>query len=177
MLHFFKKKEKHLEIALLYTHVPNDLDNIIYSSWYIECDRLKSVILGHFLPFYPPKNLKDQNFEKNEKSCQRYYHFTHLHQKYNHLMYGSWDIEWDRRIFFALLPFATTWKIKILKKCKNHLVMASFYTCVPKITTISCTLFFYQIWYTFYKQWVNNMKMKNNTQKRLQHKHWTLHTI
>ena len=131
MLHFFKKKEKHLEIALLYTYVPNDLDNIIYSSWYIECDRLKSVILGHFLPFYPPKNLKDQNFEKNEKSCQRYYHFTHLYQKYNHLMYGSWDIEWDKN-FFSLLPFTTTWKIKILKKWKKHLVMASFYTCVPK---------------------------------------------
>ena len=27
----------------------------------------KFIILGHFLPFYPPNNLKNQNFEKNEK--------------------------------------------------------------------------------------------------------------
>ena len=25
----------------------------IYSSWDLECDRLKLVIMGHFLPFYP----------------------------------------------------------------------------------------------------------------------------
>ena len=37
---------------------------MIYGSWDIECDRLKLVTLGHFLPFYPPKNQKNQNFEK-----------------------------------------------------------------------------------------------------------------
>ena len=26
---------------------------MIYISWDIECDKLKLVILGHFLPFYP----------------------------------------------------------------------------------------------------------------------------
>ena len=28
-----------------------NLDHIIYSSWGIECDRVKLVIIGHFLPF------------------------------------------------------------------------------------------------------------------------------
>ena len=37
---------------------------MIYSSWDIEQNILKLVILGHFLPFYPPKNPKNQNFEK-----------------------------------------------------------------------------------------------------------------
>ena len=37
---------------------------MIYSSWDIEQNLLKLVILGHFLPFYPLKNAKNQNFEK-----------------------------------------------------------------------------------------------------------------
>ena len=59
MLHFFKKnKEKHLSISLS------------KSRWYdlqfldVEQNKLKLLILGHFLPLYPPKNLKNQNFEK-----------------------------------------------------------------------------------------------------------------
>ena len=34
-----------------------------------------------FYPFTPPKNHKNQNFEKNEKNCLRYHHFTHVQQK------------------------------------------------------------------------------------------------
>ena len=39
-----------------------------YSSWDIECDRQKLVIMGHFLSFNasPPESPKNQNFEKNE---------------------------------------------------------------------------------------------------------------
>ena len=40
------------------------LDDIIYSSWDIEQNILKLVILGHFLPFYPPKIPNNQNFVK-----------------------------------------------------------------------------------------------------------------
>ena len=38
--------------------------DVIYSSWDIEENIMKLVILGHFLPFYPHKNPKRQNFEK-----------------------------------------------------------------------------------------------------------------
>ena len=38
---------------------------MIYSSGDKECNRLKLVILGHFLPFHPPKNP-----QKNEKRKQ-----------------------------------------------------------------------------------------------------------
>ena len=41
-----------------------NLDDTIYSSWDIEQNILKLVILGHFLPFYPPKKPQNQNFEK-----------------------------------------------------------------------------------------------------------------
>ena len=39
---------------------------MMYSSWDIEQNIMKLVILGHFLPFYPPKNPKNQNFEKQK---------------------------------------------------------------------------------------------------------------
>ena len=40
--------------------------DMIYSSGDIRCYRLKLVIMGHFLPFYPPspENPKNQNFKK-----------------------------------------------------------------------------------------------------------------
>ena len=41
-----------------------NLDDMIYSSWNIEQNKLKMVILGHFLPFIPLKAPRNQNFEK-----------------------------------------------------------------------------------------------------------------
>ena len=41
-----------------------NLNDMIYSFWEIKQNILKLVILGHFLPFYPPKNPKNQDFEK-----------------------------------------------------------------------------------------------------------------
>ena len=43
----------------------------------------------------------------------------------NHMMYGSWDMEYDRQKFLSFRTFfwpfmpLTTWKIKILKKMKK----------------------------------------------------------
>ena len=39
---------------------------MVYSSRDIEQSMLKLVILGHFLPFYPPKTPKNQKFEKRK---------------------------------------------------------------------------------------------------------------
>ena len=59
---FLKNKEKHLETSLGYTCV------MIYSSWDIECDRLKLLIMGHFLTLHPSiKARKKKNFEKMKK--------------------------------------------------------------------------------------------------------------
>ena len=56
---------------------------MIYSSSDIECDRLKLVIVGHFVPSYPPppKTPQKTEFWKNEKKCWRYHHFTQMYQK------------------------------------------------------------------------------------------------
>ena len=80
---------------MLYTyryHYQNldDMIYMIYSSWNIEQNVLKLVILGHLLPFYPHKNPKIKIL-KNEKICWRYHHFTHVYQKSQ-----SYDVQFLR---------------------------------------------------------------------------------
>ena len=58
----FKKKIKK---NICRYHYQN-LEDMIYSSWDIQQNKLELVILGHFLPFYSPKNPKNQNFEKRK---------------------------------------------------------------------------------------------------------------
>ena len=82
---------------------------------------------------------------KNPQNCWRY-HFTHVCQKPQSYEYGSWVTLCETEFFVILghfFPFIplTTHNIKILKKWKNHLEMSLFYTCVPKIMTISSMLF------------------------------------
>ena len=53
ILDFFKKnREKHLYKTPVLILCTKNLDDMICSSWNIECDILKLVIMGHFLPFY-----------------------------------------------------------------------------------------------------------------------------
>ena len=68
-------------------------------------------ILGHFLPFYPPNNTKNQIFEKMKEApgdvIILYMHTT------NHgpMMYAFWDMQCDRQSFVILvyiLPFSPT---------------------------------------------------------------------
>ena len=47
----------------------------------------------------PPKNQKNQNFEKMKKNCWRS-HFTHFKTpSHNHMRYGSWVNEWETLFF------------------------------------------------------------------------------
>ena len=101
---------------------------MIFSSWDIEQNTLKFVILGHFFPFIPLKPPKNQNFEKPKKLLEIHIIILHMCTKnHNHMMYGSWDTEWERQIFFVILghflPFYLSHliilNIKILKKMKK----------------------------------------------------------
>ena len=99
---------------------------MIYSSWDIEQNVLKLVILGLFLSFYPLKSQKIKIF-KNEKICRRYHHFIHVYQKSQ--SYDVWFLRYGVRQteFFVIMdhffPFTPQWtqKIKILKKWKKTL--------------------------------------------------------
>ena len=118
---------------------------MIYSSWDIEQNILKLVILGHFLPFYPLKTPKIKIL-KNEKICWRYHNFTHVYQKSQ--SYGVWFLIYGVRLtnFFVILghflPFYpstypppyppslndTENKSKFWKEWKKCLKILSFYT-------------------------------------------------
>ena len=58
-----------------------------YDIWFLRYEVWQTeffVILDHYLPFYPPNNLKNQNFEKLKKTPGKkytYHHFTEVYQK------------------------------------------------------------------------------------------------
>ena len=111
-----------------------------YSVWFLRYKAQQTeffVILGYFLPFNLPNNLKNRNFEKMKKTRENII-ILRLHTiNDDHMMYGSWDMECHRQNFLPFqtifCPFTTltTQKIKILKKWKKCLYILSFYTCTP----------------------------------------------
>ena len=119
------KNQKNEEMSSFYKCVPKiKIIGCTVPEIQSETDWFFFVILGHILPFYPPNNLENQNFEKMKKV---HGHSIILHVctiNDNHIMYGSWDMECDRQNFgpfFALLPPPppNNPKNQILKKRKN----------------------------------------------------------
>ena len=85
-----------------FTHVyHNDSHDVwfqTYGAWQTEF----FVILGRFLPFYPPSNPKNQNFEKMKKKPPA--DIIILHRctiNNNHMVNGSWDIKHYRQNFLT----------------------------------------------------------------------------
>ena len=75
-----------------------------YDVWFLRYGVQQTeffVILDHFLPFYPPNNPKNQNFEKMKKTPGDIIilHMCIINE--NHMMYGSWDIKCDRQNFLS----------------------------------------------------------------------------
>ena len=83
---------------------------MIYSSWDKERDRLKLVILGNFLSFYPPKTLQKYNFEKLRNTAGDIILLHLCTKNYNRIISGSLVRSETERIFlsfstiFFLLP-------------------------------------------------------------------------
>ena len=89
------------------------------------------VILGHFLPFDPPNNPKNQNFEKMKKKQKQTkpgdISILHLYSTNDdHMIYCSSEMRCNWQNFLSVwtifCPFTplTTQKIKTLKKWENH---------------------------------------------------------
>ena len=102
---------------------------MIYSSWDIEQNILKLVILDHFLPFHPTKNPKNQTFEKRKKLLEMSLFDTCV-PKITIIWCTVPEIlsETDR-IFCHFGPFSLFYhplsplmipKVKVLKKKKNE---------------------------------------------------------
>ena len=96
-------------------------------------------IMDRFLPFYPPMDPENQNFEKIKKTLEDTIILQMFTINDNHMIYGFSDIECNRQIFLVIfncfLPFYLPSNLKyqnfeklkkapgdiILHKCtKNH---------------------------------------------------------
>ena len=101
---------------------------MLYVSWDMECNAQN--FLSFCTIFCPCTPEKSKFWENGDIVILHMYNIND-----NHVMYCSWDIECNRQIFLSFWtifsPFTPlkTWKIKILKKWKNHLEILSFYTC------------------------------------------------
>ena len=120
-------------------HICTINDNhMMYGPWDMEHNR------HNFLPFWtifcpltPPRDLKNQNFEKIKNTPRDIIILHRCNIKDSQITYGSWDTKRNKQIFLSFrtmfCPFTplTTQKIKILKKWKNYQEILSFYTSVP----------------------------------------------
>ena len=128
---FSKKWKKQLKILSFYKHKWQS-----YDVWFLRYGVQWTeffVILDHFLPFYPPNNPKNQNFEKMKKPPGDIIILHRCTINDNHMMYGSSGTKRDGQnflsfwtIFCPFTPSLTTWKTKILKKWKTHFEVLSF---------------------------------------------------
>ena len=70
-------------------HFTNINGSMMYGFSDMECKTEFFVILDHFLPFYPPNNPKNLNFEKMKKLHQDIIILHMCTINDNHMMYGS----------------------------------------------------------------------------------------
>ena len=102
------------------------------------------VIIGHFLPYDPPNNPKNWNFEKMKKKLGDI--ILHLcTTNDDHMMYGSWDIKRNKQFFWqfgVFLPFnpPSSPKSQNFKKMEKCLEISSFRMFVPKVMIRWCTV-------------------------------------
>ena len=115
-----------------------------YDVWFLRYGVKQAeffVILDHFWPLRPPDNPENQTF-KIEKNTWRYYHFTHLHHKWQ--SYDVWFLRYgaQQTEFFVILdhclPFYPTMdpENQNFRKWTTHLKILSFYKCVKYMTVI-----------------------------------------
>ena len=107
------------------------------------------VILDHFLPFYPPKKLKNWNFENMKKTPRDIIILCKCTKNHDHMLFCSWDMTCDRCNYFSFWAIFYLYPPNSLKnenfrQIKKRLEISSFYTSAPKIMII---------WYTVPEIW------------------------
>ena len=142
-----KKKEKKIGGDIIILHIwTKNLNHMMYGSWDTKREWQNFLsIWAIFCPFTILTNRKIKIL-KIEKTLLEMPSFFHMCTKnHNHMMYGSWDIDFDRHNFLSFwvmfCPFTALRirKNKILKEWEKRLEIA-LYTSVPKIMIICYTV-------------------------------------
>ena len=109
-----------------------------YDVWFLRYKEQRTVFCHFepFLPFDPPNNPKNQDFEKIKKTPGNII-ILHLYTTNNdHMTYGSWYIKHERQNFLS------SWTIfcppnnlenQNFEKWKKHMVVLSFYTWITYV--------------------------------------------
>ena len=118
---------------------------LTYEAWQTEF----LLILGHFLPFYPTNNPKNQNFKKTKKAHGDIIILHKCTKNHDHMLYCSWDMAWDVYNYFSFCPFTLlrTQKVKIKKKNERNTWRYHHFTQVFQKSWSYATLFLrYDAW-------------------------------
>ena len=142
-----KKLKKLRKILSFYTSVPQMMIIWCMVSKISSTTHRIFVISGNFLSFYSPNNPENQTFEKRKKSSRGIIILNMSTINEKHIMYDSWDMEHDRRIFFSFwtifCPFTPLPPInqenQNFEKMEKALEISSFNTSVPnKVIICRC---------------------------------------
>ena len=129
-----------------------------YDVWFLKygaCDRQDFLSFWTvFLPFYPPTNPNNQNFENMKK---RSVDISILHKctiNNNHMMYGSWGMKHDGQNFLLFWTIFCSFtppnnpKNQNFEKMKKTPGGIIIYICIPKIMIRRCWFLRYAAWQT-----------------------------
>ena len=145
---FFEKLKKTPGyIIILHKCTIND-NHMIYGFWDKTCNRQNFfVILGHFLPFYPPLTawkMKTSQKWKKHLDISSFYTSVSKIMIICYTVPEIWHVVciiviFHFRVFFVLFP-PNSPKNENFKKMKKNTQRSSFYTIAPKIMIICYTV-------------------------------------
>ena len=133
---FEKMKKPPGDIIILQMYTIND-NHMMYGSWDMEHNRQNFFHFGPFFAIYPRNNPKNKDLKKyTKKSLEILLHMSAIND--NHMMYGSWGIECNWRMFLSswiiscpFTPLNSPKNQNFEKYKKKGLETLSFYTCAP----------------------------------------------
>ena len=113
-----KMKKTPGDIIILHRYTISN-NHMMYSSCDNEHDTDFFFFLHHFLLFYPPKNAKNWNFEKNEKIPGDIIILDMCAINKNHMIYSSGDNECNEQNFFSFWTFFLSFHARKNPKNQN----------------------------------------------------------
>ena len=127
-------------------------DNMLYCSWDMAWDRCN---LYFSFSFYSPapQQPKKPKFLKNKKKPGDIIILHMCTKNYDHMMYGSWDMEWNRQNFLSfgsfliLLSHYQPGKSKFLKYEKNYWRCYHFTRVYQKLWSYDVQFVGYDVWH------------------------------
>ena len=113
----WKKWKRHLEISSFYKSTKKH-NHMLHCSWDTAHDRCNFYFSfwAMFCPFTPPKDTKNQNFEKMNKTPGDIIILHMCTKNYDHKIYSSWDMvcnRWMDRLTDGWMDRQKKWHIEV----------------------------------------------------------------